>query len=57
MNKPSIRFTVSRHNPLEDVEALVEELAWVSEHVGGVLPELPPAAQSQLKRPASSGSL
>jgi 7-keto-8-aminopelargonate synthetase-like enzyme len=27
INKPSIRFTVSRHNSFEDIEALIEELA------------------------------
>ena len=30
MNKPSIRFTVSRHNSLSDIEALVEQLSAVS---------------------------
>jgi 7-keto-8-aminopelargonate synthetase-like enzyme len=27
MNKPSIRFTISRHNSFEDIEALIAELA------------------------------
>lgn len=30
MNKPSIRFTVSRHNPIADVQAMVEALVEVS---------------------------
>jgi 7-keto-8-aminopelargonate synthetase-like enzyme len=30
MNKPSIRFTVSRHNSFDDIEALVEQLAQVT---------------------------
>jgi 7-keto-8-aminopelargonate synthetase-like enzyme len=34
MNKPSIRFTVSRHNSFEDIEALVENLAEVSAALG-----------------------
>jgi hypothetical protein len=37
MNKPSIRFTVSRHNPIQDIEALVDELAWVSAQFVGEL--------------------
>jgi 7-keto-8-aminopelargonate synthetase-like enzyme len=35
MNKPSIRFTVSRHNSFEDIDALIENLAEVSEQVSG----------------------
>jgi 7-keto-8-aminopelargonate synthetase-like enzyme len=30
INKPSIRFTVSRHNPFEDIEALIDGLAEVN---------------------------
>jgi 7-keto-8-aminopelargonate synthetase-like enzyme len=30
MNKPSIRFTVSRHNAYSDIEALIEQLVQVS---------------------------
>jgi hypothetical protein len=30
INKPSIRFTVSRHNPIADVRAMVEALVEVS---------------------------
>jgi hypothetical protein len=54
MNKPSIRFTVSRHNGFEDIEALLEELAWVSEHVGGVAPEPQSAQRSELSLSATS---
>jgi 7-keto-8-aminopelargonate synthetase-like enzyme len=36
LNKPSIRFTVSRHNSFEDLEALIENLAEVTRDVSGV---------------------
>jgi 7-keto-8-aminopelargonate synthetase-like enzyme len=48
MNKPSIRFTVSRHNPLEDIEALVEELAVVSAQFVEPMSAAPPRAQPAL---------
>lgn len=34
MNKPSIRFTVSRHNALDEIAALVDNLAAVSAKLG-----------------------
>ncbi|MFT3921783.1 MAG: aminotransferase class I/II-fold pyridoxal phosphate-dependent enzyme [Myxococcales bacterium] len=36
MNKPSIRFTVNRHNSFEDIERLVQQLSGLSRDVGGV---------------------
>jgi 7-keto-8-aminopelargonate synthetase-like enzyme len=35
MNKPSIRFTLSRHNSYEDIEALIAELVDVSSEAAG----------------------
>jgi 7-keto-8-aminopelargonate synthetase-like enzyme len=35
MNKPSIRFTLSRHNSYEDIEALIAELVNVSSDAAG----------------------
>jgi 7-keto-8-aminopelargonate synthetase-like enzyme len=43
MNKPSIRFTISRHNSFEDIEALIEQLALVT----AALSEAPLAAMEQ----------
>ena len=37
MNKPSIRFTISRHNSFEDIQALVDTLAEVTQEVSGVI--------------------
>jgi 7-keto-8-aminopelargonate synthetase-like enzyme len=37
MNKPSIRFTISRHNSFEDIQALVDTLADVTQEVSGVI--------------------
>jgi 7-keto-8-aminopelargonate synthetase-like enzyme len=44
MNKPSIRFTVSRHNSIEDIEDFVDALARVTDELD-VLPAPQPAAQ------------
>jgi 7-keto-8-aminopelargonate synthetase-like enzyme len=35
MNKPSLRFTLSRHNSLQDIETFIENLADVSAEVAG----------------------
>ena len=35
MNKPSIRFTLSRHNSFEDIEALIAELAAATSAAAG----------------------
>jgi 7-keto-8-aminopelargonate synthetase-like enzyme len=41
MNKPSIRLTISRHNRLEDIEALVDNLAIVTRHTAAIQEERP----------------
>jgi 7-keto-8-aminopelargonate synthetase-like enzyme len=45
VNKPSIRFTVSRHNSFDDIEALIEELSGAVEwrHEMASTPEATPA--------------
>jgi 7-keto-8-aminopelargonate synthetase-like enzyme len=35
LNKPSLRFTVSRHNSFEDLEAFIQNLAEVTRDVSG----------------------
>ena len=35
MNKPSIRLTLSRHNSIEDIEALIEQLAAIASATAG----------------------
>jgi 7-keto-8-aminopelargonate synthetase-like enzyme len=54
INKPSLRFTVSRHNTIEDVKAMIENLVDVSTNTSPSVfdktvpppPESEPAVQS-----------
>ncbi len=35
MNKPSIRLTLSRHNSMDDIDALVEQLSAITSATAG----------------------